>query len=131
MLKAHQTTHWRPGFTSMSLPFQRCLKLIAELYCQAWESSTAFAEAYRIGKLESQAAMNLFNHVPKQIVIKLSELIRSLAHMKYQMQYVFLTNWGWPIRFCFEEKIYKSFSHAVSCRFKLREDLQYEQDLES
>ena len=38
----------------------------------------------------------------KQIVLKLSELIRSLAHMKYQMQYV----WGWPIdRFWFEEKI--------------------------
>ena len=35
---------------------------------QAWESSTEFAEAYRLGPAERQATMNLLNHVPPDVV---------------------------------------------------------------
>lgn len=45
---------------------------------QAWEKATSFADAYRIGKAESSAALNLMNEVPSDVVEKLAEMCRHI-----------------------------------------------------
>ena len=42
---------------------------------KAWESATQFADAYRIGVVESKAAMNLLTNVPTVIVSELRRLV--------------------------------------------------------
>lgn len=44
---------------------------------QAWESATSFAEAYRLGALESRAALHLMNSVPEPVVCELHRLVRT------------------------------------------------------
>lgn len=47
------------------------------IHGQAWESSKEFADAYKLGKTESDAAVNLLQNVPPSVVAKLTECVRS------------------------------------------------------
>lgn len=44
---------------------------------QAWESSRSFADAYKLGKTEADAAVNLLQNICSAAVTKLAESIRT------------------------------------------------------
>ncbi len=46
---------------------------------QAWSKASEIAEAYQIGKAESEAAWHLFNECDKEVVEHLSRMVKILG----------------------------------------------------
>ena len=77
---------------------------------QVWESATAFADAYRLGQLESKSAMNLMNHVPETIVSELHRMVRTVSNTINYYRRVYI--YGWLID---KSKHLAVVCHCVNC----------------